>query len=255
MNTAVAALLPTCMCHMGCIPIDVDGCIPPLTYLCHVCRILSLLGFHRIPTVQLAVLSQPSIDVATAEFLTASVSEVAKEVYTALSFTIPSLKGVSPNSVEYSIESFSSWEKYVFPVWDSEGSDQQKPTSKNDAWEALELEPGSDADAIKQAYRKLSMKYHPDQNPDDPVAEDKLQAVQAAYSVLGKDTHSAGMSWYEALGGTERTDFHGPLTLQAVGVRRLGWELEVEDGGWRVAVAQLEPELVQFFASRNTLSA
>ena len=42
--------------------------------------------------------------------------------------------------------------------------------SKRDYYEVLGVEKGADAKAIKSAYRKLAMKYHPDQNPDDAEA-------------------------------------------------------------------------------------
>lgn len=42
----------------------------------------------------------------------------------------------------------------------------------------------SDED-IKKAYRKLSLKYHPDKNPGDEFFADRFREVQEAYDVLG----------------------------------------------------------------------
>ncbi len=41
-----------------------------------------------------------------------------------------------------------------------------------------------DAARLKKAYRELALKYHPDQNPDDPEAEPKFKEVSEAYTVL-----------------------------------------------------------------------
>ena len=51
-------------------------------------------------------------------------------------------------------------------------------------YEALGIERSADAAAIKKAYRKAAMKYHPDKNPDNQQAEDKFKLVNEAYSVL-----------------------------------------------------------------------
>lgn len=40
-------------------------------------------------------------------------------------------------------------------------------------------------DAIKQAYRKLSVKFHPDKNDGDKFFEDRFKEVNEAYEVLG----------------------------------------------------------------------
>jgi len=56
--------------------------------------------------------------------------------------------------------------------------------SKRDFYEVLGVAKDADAKAIKSAYRKLAMKYHPDQNPDNAEAEAKFKEVGEAYSVL-----------------------------------------------------------------------
>ncbi len=56
-----------------------------------------------------------------------------------------------------------------------------------DYYDVLGVEKGADAGAIKKAYRKAALKYHPDRNPDDPDAESKFKEVSEAYSVLSDD--------------------------------------------------------------------
>ncbi len=44
---------------------------------------------------------------------------------------------------------------------------------------------------IKQAYRKLALKYHPDRNPGDKVSEEKFKEINEAYQVLSDPTKRA----------------------------------------------------------------
>jgi len=56
--------------------------------------------------------------------------------------------------------------------------------SKRDYYEILGIaKTASDSD-IKSAYRKLAMKYHPDRNPGDTVAEEKFKEAAEAYAIL-----------------------------------------------------------------------
>ena len=42
-------------------------------------------------------------------------------------------------------------------------------------------------DEIKNAYRRLAKKYHPDMNPDDAIASERFKDVNEAYQVLGDE--------------------------------------------------------------------
>ncbi len=53
-----------------------------------------------------------------------------------------------------------------------------------DYYEILGVKRNATADEIKKAYRKLAVKYHPDKNSGDKVAEEKFKEASNAYSVL-----------------------------------------------------------------------
>ena len=59
--------------------------------------------------------------------------------------------------------------------------------SKRDFYEILGVSKTADSKEIKQAYRKLAMKYHPDRNSDDPDSDDKFKEASMAYEVLSNE--------------------------------------------------------------------
>ena len=53
-----------------------------------------------------------------------------------------------------------------------------------DYYEVLGVEKTADGEAIKKAYRKLALQYHPDRNSGDKDAEDKFKEATEAYEIL-----------------------------------------------------------------------
>ena len=57
-------------------------------------------------------------------------------------------------------------------------------SSKTDYYELLGVPRKASAKDIRNAFRKLARKYHPDLNPGDKAAEEKFKQLQEAYDVL-----------------------------------------------------------------------
>uniref|UniRef100_A0A915J0U5 J domain-containing protein n=1 Tax=Romanomermis culicivorax TaxID=13658 RepID=A0A915J0U5_ROMCU len=55
---------------------------------------------------------------------------------------------------------------------------------RRDFYEVLGVEKSASESQIKNSYRKLAMKYHPDKNPSDHTAAEKFKEVSIAYAVL-----------------------------------------------------------------------
>jgi molecular chaperone DnaJ len=54
-----------------------------------------------------------------------------------------------------------------------------------DYYQTLGVSPSASDDDIKKAYRRLALQYHPDRNPGDREAENKIREINAAYEVIG----------------------------------------------------------------------
>lgn len=55
---------------------------------------------------------------------------------------------------------------------------------KRDYYEVLGISRDASAEQIKKAYRALAMQLHPDQNPDNPEAEEKFKEATEAFGIL-----------------------------------------------------------------------
>lgn len=70
--------------------------------------------------------------------------------------------------------------------------------SDQDYYKTLGVSKNADAAEIKKAYRKLAMKFHPDQNKDNPEAEEKFKTLNQAYDVLKDDQKRAAYDQFGA---------------------------------------------------------
>lgn len=65
-----------------------------------------------------------------------------------------------------------------------------------DYYQLLEVEQGCDEAALKSAYRRLAMRWHPDRNPGDKAAEARFKAINEAYGVLSDPQKRAAYDRY-----------------------------------------------------------
>lgn len=89
--------------------------------------------------------------------------------------------------------------------------------NKRDYYEVLGVERQASEQAIKSAYRKLALQYHPDRNPDNTQAsEEKFKELTEAYSVLADSEKRAaydqfGLAGVRSSGGGWNADFNASI--------------------------------------------
>lgn len=79
-----------------------------------------------------------------------------------------------------------------------------------DYYEILGVARTASADEIKQAYKKVAIKYHPDRNPGDKEAEEKFKQAAAAYDVLRDPEKRARYDQFGAAGVDGAGGGYGP---------------------------------------------
>lgn len=68
--------------------------------------------------------------------------------------------------------------------------------AKSDYYDILGVAKNSDERDIKRAYKRLAMKFHPDRNPGNVVAETKFKEVKEAYEILSNTDKRAAYDQY-----------------------------------------------------------
>ena len=71
----------------------------------------------------------------------------------------------------------------------------------DDPYKVLGLERGASDEEVKQAYRRLAKKYHPDLNPGDQEAAKKMQQINEAYDQIKNPEKYARQTGYGPQGG------------------------------------------------------
>ena len=54
-------------------------------------------------------------------------------------------------------------------------------------YDVLEVKRDASINDIKKSYRKLALKYHPDKNPGDTIAENKFKEINNAFEIIGNE--------------------------------------------------------------------
>ena len=86
--------------------------------------------------------------------------------------------------------------------------------AKRDFYDVLGVGKSASPNELKSAYRKLAVRYHPDKNPGDKVAEDKFKEASEAYGILSdkekkQNYDNFGHAAFENGGGRQGGGFGG----------------------------------------------
>ncbi|VEU45119.1 unnamed protein product [Pseudo-nitzschia multistriata] len=221
------------------------GSIPDWVPICQLCLKRQETDFHEGASDEIV---QTAISVYCRElsFLAAEGSRV--------------FSTIARNEIQYSVESIDSFHKFVYDEV-IEGKANKSPDqamTKAEARKTLGLSENADEitkSDIRKAYRNLSFELHPDRFEGTPEeceeATNQFGRVNLAYDTLSSGVREEGKSWYESLGGKERTGFVGPVNLLPLGAAQETMSRHKAEA----ALCGLDPTMVQSFVARHLRSS
>jgi hypothetical protein len=207
-------------------------------------------------------------DGASDEMVKTAISVYCRELSYLATMGAPVFSTMARNEIQYSVENKDSWFKHVYEgvVEGNANKSADQVMTKMDARKALGLIKEDDSTTsstdeitksdIKKAYRNLCYELHPDRFEGTPEecleARDRFGRVTLAYETLSSGVRGEeGMSWYESLGGRERTGFVGPINLLPLGAAQEHMTRHNAEG----ACLPLNTVMVQTFVARHLRSA
>ena len=131
-----------------------------------------------------------------------------------------------------------------------------------DPYEVLGVSRDASDDDIKKAYRKLAKQYHPDVNPGDKTAEEKMKEINAAYDAIkiGTANQYSAQGGATGQGGYDGYGYGGYSGYGGYG--QSGWQTYTWDPfrGWTAYGSQQQTrqdpeETNELRAARNYIAA
>ncbi|HEY7167124.1 MAG TPA: DnaJ domain-containing protein, partial [Candidatus Binatia bacterium] len=91
------------------------------------------------------------------------------------------------------------------------------PTAKRDYYEVLGVPRDADQAAIKDAFRTLALRYHPDRNKE-PDAEERFKEIAEAYAVLldPKKRREYDTAGFAGVSGFTQEDLFGGINFDEI---------------------------------------
>ena len=86
----------------------------------------------------------------------------------------------------------------------------------NDPYKILGISRDATDEEIKRAYRRLAKQYHPDRNPGDPVAAQKMQEINEAYDTIVRMRQNGGGQYNGGNANSRYTDIRNMIRANRV---------------------------------------